>query len=100
MSSIFFAKALGLFRLSHQLLISNAEAARHDRRQVRQGARIHQGVKSGELTRGEANRARSQQRHINRMENRMEANGMTPKEAIRLEQAQDRASMNIYKMKH
>jgi hypothetical protein len=82
------------------MITSTVQAARHDRRQNRQGARIHQGVNSGELTKGEAHRARSQQRKIKRMENRMEADGMTPKEAARLEKAQDKASKNIYDMKH
>jgi len=93
-------KSLWLLAIVAVFLMSHSQAARHDRRQARQAARIHQGVKSGELTKGEAHRARVQQRKINRMENRMEANGMTPKEAARLEKAQDRASKNIYNMKH
>ncbi len=86
------------------LLISigtEAQAARRDNRQARQHARIHEGVKSGELTTGEAMKLRKQQRHIRRMENRAEADGtVTNREKYRIEKAQDRASKNIYRKKH
>ena len=82
-------------------LTSDVHAGRHDRRQNRQGARIQQGVKSGELTQGEASRLRQQQRRINRVENRAEADGtVTGAEKARLENMQDRASRNIYRKKH
>lgn len=74
---------------------------RSDRRQSRQGARVREGVKSGELTRGEAAKLRSQQRRINRTEKRMEADGeLSGKEEAKLERMQDRASKNIYRKKH
>lgn len=83
------------------LLASDAFAGRHDRRQGRQSARIRQGVKSGELTKGEAHRLRKQQRKIGRVENRAEADGVvTAGEKARLENMQDRASQNIYRKKH
>lgn len=79
----------------------DANAARRDARQARQHARIHQGVKSGELTQGEAIRLRKQQKHIRKMENRAEADGtVTAGEKARIENAQDRASANIYRKKH
>jgi len=80
---------------------SEANAARRDVRQARQHARIHQGVQSDELTRGEAHRVRKNQRRINRLENRAENDGVvTATEKARLENAQDRASRQIYRLKH
>ncbi|HTR97002.1 MAG TPA: hypothetical protein VMH61_03790 [Candidatus Acidoferrales bacterium] len=74
---------------------------RIDRREVRQHERIHQGVRSGELTPGEAARLRAGQRHINRMERRAKANGVvTPRERARITRAQDRQSRKIYRLKH
>lgn len=79
----------------------SAEASRHDHRQKRQKARIAQGVASGELTQHEAKRAAKQQRKINRMEKRAEADGkVTAREKYKLEKAQDAASHSIYRMKH
>ncbi len=78
-----------------------AHAGREDRRQVRQRARIHQGVKSGELTRGEAKKLRAEERHVRRMERRAEKDGqITADEAARIEAAQDKVSKDIYKEKH
>ena len=83
------------------LLPTFAHAARADKRQNNQRQRIQQGVKSGELTKGEATRLRKQQRNIHRMENKAESDGtVTAKEKARIEKAQDRASKNIYRKKH
>lgn len=78
-----------------------AHAGREDRRQVRQRVRIQQGVKSGELTRQEAKKLRSEERHVRRMEHRAERDGkITDQEAQRIESAQDKVSQDIYKEKH
>ncbi|MBY0385044.1 hypothetical protein K2X05_07785, partial [bacterium] len=78
-----------------------AHADRNQNREVRQQARIRQGVKSGELTRPEAKRLRQGQRHVDRMQNRAEADGVvTDAEKMRLENAQDRQSTRIYNQKH
>jgi len=83
------------------LLTVEAEASRRDKRQHLQRERIQQGVKSGELTRGEAHRLRRQQRHINRVERRAEADGVvTAREEAKIERKQDRASKNIGFKKH
>lgn len=83
------------------IVATSVFAARVDRRQMRQGARIRQGVRSGQLTGREAAGLRAQQGHIRRLENRAEADGVvTPQEKQRLEKAQDRASKNIYIQKH
>lgn len=83
------------------VLIQSAHAGRMVNRNVRQRARIHQGVQSGELTHREAHRARVEERHIRRMEGRAASDGqITPGERARIESAQDRASKDIYRMKH
>ena len=74
---------------------------RIDRREVRQHARIHQGVKSGELTRPEARNLRKGQRHVHRMEARAKADGkVTPAERARITTAQNHQSRKIYRKKH
>jgi len=83
--------------------IASAQTAtpRIDRREARQSARIHQGVKSGELTPGEAARLRAGERHIDRMETRAKADGkVTPQERARITRAQNRESHRIYRYKH
>jgi len=81
--------------------ITFAEAARRDNRQARQQSRIQQGVKSGELTKGEAAKARAQQRGVRRAERRAEADGeVTDAEKARIEKRQDRASKTIHRLKH
>ncbi len=81
--------------------LNEARASRVNARQGAQKARIREGVKSGELTKGEAHRLRAQQRRINRVERRSAADGnVTDAEKARLEKMQDRASGNIHEQKH
>jgi hypothetical protein len=83
--------------------VASAQTAtpRIDRREARQHARIRQGVRSGELTPGEAARLRQGQRHVDRMEDRAKADGVvTPRERARITRAQDRQSRRIYRLKH
>lgn len=78
-----------------------AFAGRIANRQIRQQKRIHQGIKSGELTRREVGRLEKQQYKIQRHKRRAWSDGkLTPKERIRMEQGQNRASRNIYRLKH
>jgi hypothetical protein len=95
---------ISLLALSTLLLLTfslDTHAARRDNRQVKQGARIREGVKSGELTHREAKRLRKEQRVINRTERRMEADGeVTGAEKAKLERMQDRASKDIYRQKN
>jgi uncharacterized membrane protein YebE (DUF533 family) len=85
-------------------LIATAASAgtpRIDRREARQHARISQGVRSGELTRGEAMRLRAGQRHVYRMERRAKADGLvTRRERARITHAQNHQSRRIYRLKH
>lgn len=53
---------------------------RVDRREARQSERIREGVRSGELTRGETRQLVRGQRHVHRMEARAKADGVvTPR---------------------
>jgi hypothetical protein len=74
---------------------------RVDRREARQHERIVQGVRSGELTPGEAARLRTGQAHIRRMERRDKSDGVvTLRERGELRRAQNRQSRHIWRMKH
>jgi hypothetical protein len=74
---------------------------RVDRREARQHVRIRQGVRSGELTRGEARSLRAGQRHVRRMERRAKSDGfVSARERARLGHAQNRQGRHIRHMKH
>lgn len=78
-----------------------ALAGRVGNRQVRQHGRIHQGIKSGELTKPEVRRLEREQVRIQKSKRRALSDGaLTPKERLRLEKQQDRASKHIYRSKH
>jgi len=85
-------------------LVSSAALAgtpRIDRREAWQRARIAEGRRSGDLTRGEAARLHAGQRRVHRMERRAGADGLlTRGERRRIERAQDRESRAIYRLKH
>ncbi len=98
MKTLAIAAALGLAALT-----ALPAAAQVNARQDRQAARIEQGVRSGELTPGEARGLAHQQRSIARQENRMRArNGgyLSPRERARLAHRQNRANRAIYEAKH
>jgi hypothetical protein len=72
-------------------------------RQENEQRRIHQGVKSGELTKGEAKHLERQHRRLNReaAHLRNENGGtLTPAEKARLSRQQNRESRHIYRAKH
>lgn len=70
-------------------------------RQVNQHARIRQGVKSGELTKGEAAKLRSEQRNIQAEKQAAKADGkVTPAERNQIRKGQNKASRDIYRKKH
>ena len=71
------------------------------RRQVKQQVRVEQGVRSGELTKGEARRLERQQRKIAVDKRRAKSDGVvTPAERAKLNREQNRASKRIYRTKH
>ena len=74
---------------------------RTDVRQAKQAHRIEQGIRSGELTRGEAAKLQHQQSHIRAMERSAERDGHISRyERSRIEAAQNAASRSIYAEKH
>lgn len=82
-------------------MVGSAWAGRVKNRQVWQGKRIGQGVKSGELTKGETKSLAKQQRRIQHSKKRAWSDGnLTRKERARLEFQQDKASARIYRLKH
>lgn len=75
--------------------------SRYDKRVERQQSRIRQGVKSGELTRKEAKKLRSQQKKIAKLERKFSKDGhLSRHERKKLERHQDKASKRIYRLKH
>ena len=77
-----------------------ADAAPINRREHREQTRIHQGIRSGELTRQEARRLEAQQAKIRIDERFARRNGLTAKERERLQKELDRASKNIHRQKN
>lgn len=66
-----------------------------------QKARIHQGVKSGELTKGETKKLIREQKKINHDKRLAKADGkVTPVEKKIIKNEQKKAGNHIYKMKH
>ena len=74
---------------------------RIDRREARQHARIHQGMRNGTLTPREWTRLRVGQRHVRRMEWRAKSDGhVGPYERRAITRAQNRQSWRIHRLKH
>ena len=75
---------------------------RVNHRQKKQQKRIWGGAKNGSLTKKEFYRLQKGQKRLNKMEKNMRqsGNGLSKREAVKLEHAQDRLSKNIYKQKH
>jgi len=78
-----------------------AFAGKIGKRQVNQQKRIHQGVKSGELTCRETRALEREQYNVQKYKAKAFKDGkVTPKERNRLKRKQNHASRHIYKMKH
>ncbi len=70
-------------------------------KQVKQKVRIRNGVRTGQLTRREAARLRTQQATIRNMKRVARADGrVTPRERMVINRTQRAASRNIYRKKH
>ncbi|MBP1684780.1 MAG: hypothetical protein H6Q33_923 [Deltaproteobacteria bacterium] len=92
---------LGITGLALALTAPAVHAGQAAHREARQRARIHQGVTSGQLTRGETTVLQREQRHIEIMREHALADGdLGPKERARLDQAQNYAGRDIYRLKH
>ena len=96
-------KLLGIAALSALSLpvFALESTPRIDQRQANQEQRIEQGLRSGQITRREAQRLREGQAQIRRMERHALADGrITPREAARIEQAQDAEGRRIAQERH
>lgn len=72
-----------------------------DAREQRQKARVRQGVRSGELTRREADRLRAEEAKIKADEAAAKSDGkVTARERRKLQREENRASRHIYRQKH
>ncbi len=71
------------------------------KRMGNQEGRIEQGVKSGQLTPREAGRLEAEQARIQQNEQRMKADGnLSARERAKLTREQNKASRDIYRLKH
>jgi hypothetical protein len=87
--------------LAIALLSLSAEARRDQNREIRQQARIGQGIKSGELTKHEAKKLRKGQKRVDLMQKKANADGqVTPEERAKIEKAQEKQSALVYKQQH
>ena len=82
------------------LLPITSSAATLNRRQHNEQVRIHQGIRSGELTRAEARRLEAEQARIRANERIARQDGLSAKERERLQNQLKRASRDIYRQKH
>jgi hypothetical protein len=85
------------------LCISTINATAQDKRSLRdENQRIHQGVRSGELTARETARLNGQKRQLRREAVRYKANDghIGPRERADLRRDNKRLSRNIYRQKH
>ena len=79
----------------------NTNDPRFERREAYQEQRIQQGINSGALTPGEARYLNREQGRIDRVEDRMLADGnLSPRERQRLNQMQNQASRDIYRLEN
>jgi hypothetical protein len=80
---------------------ASAGTPRLDRREQHQGARIYNGVKSGELTRRETRHLAAGQVHLRRAEARAKSDGVvTARERVHLQHEANQQSRRIYRQKH
>lgn len=97
------AALLGLSVTLGTAMVAEARQStpRIDHRQHHQVARIFDGDRDGDLTRGEAHRLLQGQRHVNRIERRALSDGIvTGRERVRIEMVRDRQSQRIYRARN
>ena len=83
------------------LITTQASAGVFQKRSKNQKLRIRHGIKTGQLTRGEARFLKQEQRRIHRIKRIYWSDGrLTYKERRRLEKLQNKASRHIYRFKH
>lgn len=87
--------------LAQQVQTKPAKTPRITKKQIRQQARIKQGVKSGELTKRETIKLEKEQAKIRQDKQTAKSNGkVTPQERKKIRHEQRKASRNIHRLKH
>ena len=82
-------------------LAQSNNTPKFDQRQANQERRIQQGEQSGSLTQREAERLNKGQDHLQTVEQKAKADGtVTRQERARLQHAEDKQSVRIYRQKH
>jgi hypothetical protein len=101
MRDVFMSVMAGLFLAGGSAWAEGTETPAIDQRVLNQERRIQEGVNSGQLTEGEANRMNSRLERIENAEAHAKADGqVTAKEHRRLNRALNHNSKKIYKEKH
>jgi hypothetical protein len=95
---LFVFIALFAFTFTTTAQTTKKAVAKH---QIKQNARIHQGIHSGELTAVEAKKVKAQQRDINQTKRAAKADGkVTAKEKAIIKHKQKHANANIARKKN
>ena len=90
-----------IFPLITMLSLSAFAQSRYEKRMQRQQERIEQGVQSGQLSEKEAQTLQKQEAHIQKVEQKLEADGsLSGQDKAKLERMQDRESKRIFRKKH
>lgn len=83
------------------VLFAQTKTPQINKTQKCQQARIHQGVRSGELTKGEARKLENEQRDIQQDKKMAKSDGkVTRGERKHIKTEQRKASKDIYRLKH
>jgi len=97
-SSTIVAALLLSFGASAAMAQTTATTVQRD---VNQQTRIESGLKSGQLSTGEAAKLEKEESHVDRLQTQALKDGkMTPEEQARLKAAQDKTSADIAAAKH
>jgi Ni/Co efflux regulator RcnB len=95
--------ALGSFAAALPAMTTAANAQTVGQREVHQQQRIDQGVRSGQLTRGEDRRLETREYRLNTREARMryrDGGNLTRSDRVALNRQENRDSRAIYRHKH
>ncbi len=86
---------------SSSILMAQTKTPKATKTQIKQQARIHKGVKSGELTKSETVRLEAQQAKIQNDKVKAKSDGVvTKQERAKIRVEQKHASRTIYRKKH
>ncbi|HUI31001.1 MAG TPA: hypothetical protein VLX91_12375 [Candidatus Acidoferrales bacterium] len=102
-TAIFVALAISGISMAQEQTTQPPVRPKVAQRQINQQKRIRQGVKSGQLTKGETRNLERQQARIQRtkqMDKAEHGGKLTPRNKAQLNRMQNRAGRHIYREKH